>query len=81
MSSTRKSPFQFTKEQTDDFKKTLNEYFQQELEFDLSNLQADLLLDFLNEKIGPHYYNQGITDSIKTIKEKSDDLLFLIKEQ
>lgn len=73
-------PFNFSKEQRDGVKQALQKYFADELEMELTNLQADLLLEFLNDEIGKNYYNLGVTDAIAAIKEKAEDLVLLVKE-
>lgn len=58
----------------------LTKYFNAELDYDLSNLEGEMFLDFLNEKIGTYFYNQGVLDSMKYLNEKTEELVFLIKE-
>lgn len=54
-------------------------YFQQEHDIELGSLTAGFLLDFFSEKIGPEFYNMGISDSYKYMQNSSEDLLSLIK--
>jgi len=47
----------------EDLKRRLTEWFVSERNESLSNLGADMLLDFLDEEIGWVWYNQGIQDA------------------
>lgn len=57
----------------------LKEYFWSERNEDLSNLGAELLLDFILNDIGPYIYNKGIEDSYTYMNERIEDLLGLEK--
>ncbi|HYD35697.1 MAG TPA: DUF2164 family protein [Vitreimonas sp.] len=74
------SPFQFSPQEIEDIKDALKTYFSDELDTEISNMQADLFIEFLNTKIGKYYYNVGIVNAIKEMKQKTDDLVLLIKE-
>lgn len=74
------SQFDFPKEQYDDLKQSLQSYAENELEIKMGDLQVELFMQFLHEKIGNHYYNLGIREAIKQIKDKADDLFLLLKE-
>lgn len=74
------SPFHFSKEQSEEMVEVLKACLAQELELEASNLQAMLFLEVLNQKIGKYYYNVGIADAVKVMKEKSEDLVLLTKE-
>lgn len=50
--------------------KELQAYFEDELEYDLGSLGADLFLDYIEKNIGRHFYNQGIEDAQKIIEMK-----------
>ncbi len=69
-----------TSEQKDEIKAHLKKYFIDELETELSNLESDILIDFLTTKIGKYYYNVGVTDTITSLKDKIEDLVLLIRE-
>lgn len=69
-----------TSEQKDEIKAHLKKYFTDELETELSNLESDILIDFLTTKIGKYYYNVGVTDTITSLKDKTEDLVLLIRE-
>ncbi len=63
-----------TKQQQEELVPALIEYFEDELDIELGNLQAQLLLDFLSEKVGPHFYNAGVIESIATLKESMESV-------
>jgi uncharacterized protein (DUF2164 family) len=77
---TTPSQFHFSKEQTDELRAAIQGYFLDELDLEIGTLQADLFIAFLNEKIGKHYYNLGVTDTIAALKDKAEDLVLLMKE-
>ncbi len=52
----------------------LRRYLREELEQEISGLQADLFVDFLSEKIGPVFYNRGLMDAEAALVKKMDDL-------
>ena len=53
---------------------SLKKYFSSELEMELSDLQAKLLLDFIVKEIGPLSYNRGIQHSEEFIRKRLEDL-------
>jgi len=57
----------------------LKRYFWNERDEELSNLGAELLLDFIITHIGPYIYNKGIEDSYTYMSERIEDLLGLEK--
>lgn len=57
----------------------LKRYFSSERDEELSNLGAELLLDFIINDIGPYIYNKGIEDSYTYMNERIEDLLSLEK--
>ncbi|MBR7800052.1 DUF2164 domain-containing protein [Undibacterium fentianense] len=53
---------------------SLQRYFTSEMEESLGNLQANALLDFLVEEIGPSIYNQAIADAQLHLTARVQDL-------
>jgi uncharacterized protein (DUF2164 family) len=53
---------------------SLKRYFASELEVELSDLRAKLLLDFLLQEIGPLAYNRGVQDAEKFFRLRLEDL-------
>ncbi|GLP96427.1 DUF2164 domain-containing protein [Paraferrimonas sedimenticola] len=41
----------------------LQKYFERELDYEIGQFDAEFLLDFIGEELGPHFYNQGIKDA------------------
>lgn len=76
----KQDTFHFSKEKLQDLRDQLKTYFSDELDVEIGDLQADLFIDFLSITIGKDFYNQGVADTVAALKEKSDDLLLLIKE-
>lgn len=53
---------------------SIQRYFSQNLEQDIGNLQATLLLDFILKEIGPSIYNQAVSDAQRYLQDKVSDL-------
>ncbi len=71
----------FTRERKDDLIQQIQAYFAAEMDQELGNFEAEFLLDFFSENMGPHYYNQAIRDVHKhltgyldTLTERIDEL-------
>jgi uncharacterized protein (DUF2164 family) len=52
----------------------LRTYFRDNLDEDIGDLKASLLLDFILSEIGPSIYNQGLADARAFFEERSNDL-------
>lgn len=57
----------------------IKRFFWNERDEELSDLAAEILLDFVLNKIGPHIYNEGIKDAYAFMNEKVEDLFGLEK--
>jgi len=57
----------------------LKRYYWNERNEELSNLGAELLLDFIVNDIGPYIYNKAVEDSYAYMNERIEDLLGLQK--
>lgn len=64
------------KQATHDIKR----YFLENREEEIGQLAAELLLDFMLEKVGAVIYNQAIRDAHTFMSEKVEDLYALEKE-
>ena len=43
--------------------RALARYLKDELDVEIGGMDAMLLLDFISERLGPHYYNQALDDA------------------
>ena len=71
----------FTRHQKDELINKIKIYFSEELDQELGNFEAEFLLDFFNDNLGPYYYNQAIQDVqthlsgfLDNINERIDEL-------
>lgn len=74
----------FSSKQKQEILHALQRYFEDELETELGQFDADFLLDFISKKIGPAFYNQGVKDAQKVLEEKMlyiNDELYQIEKQ
>lgn len=53
---------------------SLQRYCQENLDEPIGNLQAGALLDFFVQEIGPHLYNQAISDAQARLSAQVADL-------
>ena len=58
---------------------SLKRYFWNERDEEITNLGAELLLDYIVNNIGPHIYNKAIEDSYAYMYERIEDLRGLEK--
>ena len=52
----------------------LQEYFRDNLDDEIGDLKAGLMLDFVLSEIGPSVYNQAIADARTFFEERTSDL-------
>ncbi|MCI2284788.1 DUF2164 domain-containing protein [Colwellia sp. MSW7] len=57
------SKIEFSKEQRDCMVQKLQTYFDNELEQELEQFDAEFLLDFFSKEIGAYFYNRGLHDA------------------
>ncbi len=53
---------------------SIKRYFLEQLEQDIGDLKATLLLDYFVKEIGPSIYNQAIADAQAQLQDKLADL-------
>ncbi|WED29239.1 DUF2164 domain-containing protein [Vibrio sp. DW001] len=64
----------FSAKQKQEIIYALQRYFEDELDFELGQFDADFLLDFISKKIGPAFYNQGVRDAQNVLDLKLADI-------
>ena len=71
----------FSRQMKDELINKIQKYFSSELDLTLGNFDAEFLLDYFSEHLGPHYYNQAIRDvqvhlsgHLETLNERIDEL-------
>ena len=64
----------FSKDQKAEIAASLRRYFTENLDCDLSEMQAGFLLEYVMNEIGPFAYNQGVEDSRKYFLRLTEDL-------
>ena len=52
----------------------IQDYFDKELDQNIGQFDAEFLLDFFSEKIGPFYYNKGLYDARSVLESKLEDI-------
>jgi len=57
----------------------IKNFFETEREETIGDLASEILLDFIIEKFGSEFYNQGVYDSHAYIAESAEDLLSILK--
>jgi uncharacterized protein (DUF2164 family) len=53
---------------------SIQKYFREELEQDIGELQAKLLLDYVLKEIGPFAYNKGVRDAEEYMRLRVEDM-------
>lgn len=58
----------------------LSDYMRTELDLEVKGFDAEFLLDFIGETLGPHYYNQGLQDAQELFRTKFEAVLEAVYE-
>ncbi len=67
-------PITLTDETAKKLRASIRRYFSENLDQDIGDLKADLLLDFAVREIGPSVYNQAIADAQAYFQGRVTDL-------
>lgn len=67
-------PIELTKQEIADIIPSLQRYFREEREEELSELGAKLLLDYFLKEIAPLAYNRGVRDAEQYFRARVEDL-------
>ena len=54
--------------------RALVRYLKDECDAEIGGMDAMLLLDFISERLGPHYYNQALYDARAHLQARMDAL-------
>ncbi len=65
---------QFSKEEKNILIKKIKLYFHEELDQDIKQFDAEFLLDFFTEEVGPYFYNRGVYDAEALLQSKIEDI-------
>ncbi|MEW5686250.1 MAG: DUF2164 domain-containing protein [Pseudomonadota bacterium] len=62
------------KETREALARALSRYLKDELDVEVQGFDAVFLLDFVTERLGPHFYNQGLADAQALLAKKLDEI-------
>ena len=68
------SIIEFSHEEKEVLSHRLKDYVAKELDHEIGQFESEFLLDFISEHIGPHFYNQGLSDAGSVIAAKFEDI-------
>ncbi|WP_347950207.1 DUF2164 domain-containing protein [Pokkaliibacter sp. MBI-7] len=68
------SKISFSKEEQDVLVRKIKLYFREELQQDIGQFDAQFLLTFFAEEIGPFFYNRGLYDAQALIAERMENI-------
>lgn len=68
-------PIEFSREERAAATGKLRDYFVRELDQELGQLPAEMLLDFIGKEIGGAFYNRGVNDAQQLVQQKAEDIV------
>ncbi|WP_293826629.1 DUF2164 domain-containing protein [uncultured Brevundimonas sp.] len=68
-------PIEFSKEERAAAVGKLRDYFARELDQELGQLPAEMLLDFIGREIGGAFYDRGVHDAQQLVRQKAEDIV------
>jgi uncharacterized protein (DUF2164 family) len=74
------SEIKFTPEERDTICRKIQLYFQEELEQEIGQFDADFLLDFFAGEIGAYFYNRGLYDAQAILETRLESVAEAIYE-
>lgn len=67
-------PIEFNAPEKEVLVDKIKHYFDDELNQEIGQFDAEFLIDFISENFGNYYYNQGLADAQLAIRSKLDDI-------
>lgn len=64
----------FTKDEKEVLVKKIKLYFGEELDQEIKQFDAEFLLDFFTDEIGPYFYNRGLYDAQALLESKIESI-------
>lgn len=64
----------FSKDEIDILTKKIQLYFSEELDHEIGQFDAQFLLDFISEDIGPYFYNRGLYDAQAILEKRMESI-------
>ncbi|WP_058306072.1 DUF2164 domain-containing protein [Gracilibacillus massiliensis] len=74
-----KAPFTISREKKEEMVTSIQDFYLNERQEEIGNLEAGFLLDFFMVEIAPIFYNQGIRDAHQFLSEKLEDVFEIEK--
>ena len=71
---------EFTSEEKNQIVRKVKMYFEEELDQQIGNFDAEFLIDFFAEEVGAYFYNRGLYDAQALLAQKVDELADSIYE-
>ena len=68
------SEIKFSKEEKERLIPKIKMYLNEELDTDVGIFDAEFLLDFFSQEIGPYFYNRGIRDSLTMLDARMEEV-------
>ena len=68
-------PIEFSRDERAAATGKLRDYFARELDQELGQLPAEMLLDFIGTEIGGAFYNRGVHDAQQLVQQKAEDIV------
>lgn len=69
------SKIEFSKEEKAELIVKLQRYFNDELDFEMGQFEADFLLDFITRELGANFYNQGLADAQAVLEKRMETVI------
>ena len=74
------SQIEFSREEKEAISRKLQLYFREELDQEIGQFDAEFLLDFFAEEIGPYFYNRGLYDAQAVLESRLENISEAIYE-
>ena len=74
MSKSAPPPIELPKDARDSAARMLSKYLKDELDLEVKGFDAIFLTDFITERLGPLFYNQGLYDAQAILSKKTDEI-------
>ncbi len=65
---------EFSKYEKSEMLREIKNFFHKERDEEIGDLGAELILDFISNKLGKYYFNQGVKEAKKFVIERLEEI-------